>query len=659
MRRKHGIIMPDARNNLPVRVVNVKSKKRKKNNKIRLDKLLRNKRPIICIQRRLGGIGDVLMTTPLLRKIKELIPHCHLIYCTDLEYSQGALGDIIRHNPYVDQLISNEEFNNQKYDYTVDITATGLNKEQPGRIPPNRIDLFAEEVGVSVEDDGVPSYVVTEDERKQAVKRIEDEFLGGAKREDTNIIVVQARSNDARRTWPLNKVDKFCDLLAEDPKNRVIILDWGTSSKRWKSKERIFPVLNEEFIPVASLIEQCDLVVCPDSSALHIAGALGKKTITIFGPIPPQSRINYYTNATAVVLDLSCQFCWYNPVCLRSNVNRLDCLIGISPEMVLEAVNKKLQEPLKVSAVIKYGRDMTTVGSQDPIVLIKRHTDGIGDLVMATTAIETIKQKHPNKKLHVAVCKKLHSVLLNNKHIDEVIDVAAPINQKRYYLVYDISSPCARYESIRYNSNKKIEKSRVELFAEALGVRSLISDIKPRFYLTDDERKNGIDFLNANNIDKDKKTIAVAVHSAELYRDWPVENYKALISELSKNYNVVILNENKVNIYKNTIDACGLSFRKAVSVLSACDGLLTPDSGFMHIAEAIGIKTIALFGPVGYKARCKGYKNVTVVTSNLDCIPCWRNNNTVCKKKNLIKCHSKCMELIPAKHVVKIIKQKI
>ena len=162
---RHGVILP-SRRPTPAHVVNVRSRRHKqKNTRIRLDKLLRAANPIICIQRRLGGIGDVLMTTPILKAIKTLIPRCHLVYATDLDYSKGALAQVIQHNPYVNKLISNAEIREGSYDYAVDITSTGLSRERSGTIPPNRIDMFAEEVGVEVSSDPVPVYIVTKKER--------------------------------------------------------------------------------------------------------------------------------------------------------------------------------------------------------------------------------------------------------------------------------------------------------------------------------------------------------------------------------------------------------------------------------------------------------------------------------------------------------------
>jgi ADP-heptose:LPS heptosyltransferase len=659
MGTSQGVIKAGNNTRLPARVLNVQSKKHTENKKIRLDRLIRSENPIICIKRRLGGIGDVLMTTPLLKAIKTLIPNCYLVYATDLKYAQGALADVIKHNPYVDQLISSHEVKEEEYDYCVDITQTGLSQERSGLVPPNRIDMFADEVGVSVDADPVPVYEVTEEERLAANQKINEEFLLGAKREEVKLIVIQARSNDVRRTWPLDHVEALLDLLAADPKIRVILLDWGTSANRWKKKDRIFPILDKDLAFVASLIEQSDLVICPDSAILHLAGALSKKTIGIFGPIPPESRINHYDNATAVRLQLPCKNCWYTPVCLRRSTGKLDCLVRITPQMVYEAIMERLTEEPKVAPNVKYGKDIATVGNQDPIILVRRLTPGLGDLLMAVNGIEALRVKYPNKQIHVAVHKNLIEAISNNPCIDEVLNVDDAINPRRYSMIFDISSPCARYESARVRSGKPVQKNRVEIYAEAMGVRELLRDLKPKYYVSDTEKASGVKFLAANDLNKNKKTIGITMRSAEIYRDWPAANEPLLIEALKDDFNLVIFDVKRHCFYENAIDACGLPLRMASGILANCDLLLTVDSGFLHIATAINLPTIALFGPIDYKARCKGYDNVTVMVSDLPCVPCWRNANIKCKQTGLVKAYSKCMESITVKQVVETINKKI
>ena len=620
---------------------------------------MKDKRPLICVHRRLGGIGDVIMTTPLLKAIKTLIPQCHLIYATDFKYSNGALKQVIEHNPYVDQIISNEEIKQDSYAYYVNVTETGLDREKPGTVPPNRIDMFAAEAGVSVEADPVPTYIVTNKERKDAIKRIEESFLEPSeKREDIKLIAVQARSNDARRTWPFDHVDKLCDLLAEDPKVRVMLFDWGNSASRWEARERVYPMRDESLIQTAGLVEQTDLVICPDSSMLHLAGALGKKIVTVFGSIPPMSRINHYYNTHVVYVDMPCHPCWYSPRCTRVK-NSLECLLKVTPEMVHKAAMKKLSDEYISGSDVKYGKDMTKVGGQDPVILVKRTTSGMGDLTMATTGIEALKKKFPTKGIHVAIDPSLHDVLKNNPYVDAVLDINQPVNPKRYYMIIDISYPCARYETARLHAGKEVEKNRVEIFAEALGTRNFIEDLKPKFHVSREEKEFGKNYLKASGADPKKRTFAIAMHSAELYRDWPQENYKELIRLIKHKYNIVILHSEREDFYEGTIDACGLSLREAVGILSCCDGLVTVDTGFLHIAAALNIPTIALFGPIDYRARCKGYKNTTVIVSELSCVPCWRNANTKCQRTGIIKGHSDCMKNITPNKVAKIINIKL
>jgi ADP-heptose:LPS heptosyltransferase len=659
IKKRHGVVAHKRNPNIPARVINVGSRRKNtSNNKIRLDKLLRSSRPIICIKRRLGGIGDVIMTTPLLESLKKLIPHCELVYATDLKYAQGALGHVIQHNPFVDKLISFSEIHEKEYDYIVDVTSTGLSQERSGSIPPNRIDMFASAVGVSIDENPVPTYIVTKQERENATKQIKENVLKGASRNDVKLIAIQARSNDARRTWPLPNVQELIKLLTQEKDIRVIVYDWGKTSSLWKTDDKVWAVADKQLPEVAAVIEQSDLIICPDSALLHVAGALDKNIISIFGPIPPECRINYYMNASAISLDLPCKNCWYQPRCVKTN-NNLECLTKITPEMVYTAAVKKLKEPININRYVKYGQDIS-IGNQDDIILVTRSTDGIGDILMAANGIEALKTKYPNKQIHLACKNKLHDTLRNNDKIDKLLDITKGINYKRYYMIVDISSPCARYEAARILSHKKVEKSRVEIFAEALGTRNLIPDLLPRYYVSDQEKEEAKKFLNQIKFkNPDNPKLAIVLSSAEQYRNWPQKNYNELINILKDEYNIAIIHHERDVFYDKAIDACGLPFRRAMAILNECDGLVTVDTGTLHVAAALNIPTIALFGPIDYRARCKGYKNVIVVSSDLECIPCWRNSGTKCKQTGLVKCYSKCLESIPASRVADIVKEKI
>jgi ADP-heptose:LPS heptosyltransferase len=658
LRNHNGVFTNNGR--APTRVITVTSRTRQKAQpKIQLDKLLKKENPVICVKRRLGGIGDVIMTTPMLAAIKKLIPHCFLIYVTDLVYSNGALGEAIQHCPYVDQIISVDQVKDSEYDYSVDVTTTGLDRERPNTIPPNRIDMFADEAGLSIIEDPVPTYIVTDDEREVAKKEIEEKYLTGAKREDIKLIAIQARSNDARRTWPFAYTKQLCEMLRKDKNIRILLMDWGGTVNEWEKAERQFPILNRTLTDTAALIEQCDLVVCPDSALLHLAGALDKKIVSIFGPIPSESRINHYPNAIAVQLQLPCKNCWYSPKCTKNSPikAKMACLKNIRPEMVMEKIHEHLTSEVKPRAHVTFGKDIST-GNQDNIILIRRTTPGLGDIIMAANAIEALKLQHPNCDIHVAVKSCLHEALENNPNISELIDSEKPINYKRYKMIFDISAPCAKYEIARLRMNRPVEKNRVEIYAEALGVRHLIKDILPRYYPTKEELKNALKFIN-KKCNPNKKNIVFALNSAEKYRNWPEQNYVKLAKLLDGKYNIITISELRGRRIPGTITYKNTSFREASAMIALADELITVDTGPLHVAAALGIPTIALFGPIDPRARCKGYKNTTVLASSMECVPCWRNANIKCKHKQTKNDYSKCLEKISPEKVFKIINQKL
>jgi heptosyltransferase-2 len=366
--------------------------------------------------------------------------------------------------------------------------------------------------------------------------------------------------------------------------------------------------------------------------------------------------ITVENDPTFTVQNISLYDCWYTPRCTKSTGKKMECLTEISPKMVKTAVEKKLVEPLQTQRQIVYGKDLTNKG-QDPIILVRRETSGLGDLLMTTPALNALKTKYPDKEIHVACQKNTWPVLQNNPNVDQILDVSESFNYKRYFMVVDISSPCARYESTRVAAGKTVQKSRVEIFAEAMGVRNLITSLRPTYNVTKEEAKWAKDFLK-QTANPGQLKIAVGVSSAELYRNWPKEKYQDLFNMIKDRFELIVLDHSRQHAYTGIVDACGFPLRKAAAILSQCDGLITVDTSLLHFAGALDIPTVAIFGPIDYKPRCKGYNNITVIKSEMDCIPCWRNAEMPCKQKGMIKCYSECIEKISAKQIAQVVRTK-
>ena len=75
------------------------------------------------------------------------------------------------------------------------------------------------------------------------------------------------------------------------------------------------------------------------------------------------------------------------------------------------------------------------------------------------------------------------------------------------------------------------------------------------------------------------------------------------------------------------INFCGqLKLREFAAVLSHCKLLLCNDGGPLHIAMALGVKTVSIFGPVDEKVYgpYPAGEEHAVVKAALDCRPCYK-----------------------------------
>ncbi len=177
----------------------------------------------------------------------------------------------------------------------------------------------------------------------------------------------------------------------------------------------------------------------------------------------------------------------------------------------------------------------------------------------------------------------------------------------------DLSDYEFNYEQI---SQPQITKTKQELFADALGVN--IQSKKPIINLTDKEKKWAKDFL------KNKKNIlVVGPKSANVERDWPLDNWKQLIKNLHKyNFTIIIADQTLEWKDNQTIFFNHHSLRELFALVANSDFVICQDSGLLHIAGAFDIPSFSIFGPTNPKLRCI-YKKSDFIRLNLPCSPCW------------------------------------
>ena len=309
----------------------------------KLDRIMHGEPPSVCICRSKGGIGDVLMTLPTVKAIKNRYKG-KVGYATNIDYLNGALYKVVQGNPYIDEVFDYKKLNYQDWDTVIDLTCPCVAHEVPGAIPINRIDLFARHAGLGIplEDPSI-DYAITEKEMKWAKEWIEYRRLNGKK-----LVIVQANSSTTRRDLPTPVLLKsIAGILNNFNMYGIVVLHSDSdTSINWKL-DRTEIMRDYDVRHIAAIMNYCDLVMCPDSALLHLASALEKKTITFFGPTDPRARVNYHPQAIAIwgAYNLHCKVCWYDQKC-RS---QFACWKNITPEMVLDAADHILNNKTIIS----------------------------------------------------------------------------------------------------------------------------------------------------------------------------------------------------------------------------------------------------------------------------------------------------------------------
>ncbi len=149
------------------------------------------------------------------------------------------------------------------------------------------------------------------------------------------------------KCWPAGHFAELVrQLAAHDPKLRFALLggsgDWQlTEIIRRAAPERCVSFAGRTTLPqLIEVLRRCDLLVTNDTGPMHLAAALRKPVISLFGPTRPAETGPYGQTHLALTRPLPCAPCmkgrchWAEP---------LACLTGIQPPRVLAEVLARLK----------------------------------------------------------------------------------------------------------------------------------------------------------------------------------------------------------------------------------------------------------------------------------------------------------------------------
>ena len=290
----------------------------------------------------MGGIGDLLMMSPGLRALREANPGVPIHLAIPGQYFPLFEGN----DDFVCIDIESAGLDPERYRAWFDLTdcpAARVESRQAPNVRIGRIELFARAMGLDAAAirgaRARPIYVVSPAERSRA-----GAAAAAIRQRGRPLVGVQLEAAETYRNYPHNV--ELQRLLAQ----RCTVLAFGTRVPADPAIDGVHPVqlsLREAF----ALAGQCDLLVGPDSSFLHLAAALDKPMVLIAGPVDGKLRAREYPTVKAIVPDrrqFPCAPCWRNESinCYLSGRRESVCLRSISPESVAAHVYARLPLPV-------------------------------------------------------------------------------------------------------------------------------------------------------------------------------------------------------------------------------------------------------------------------------------------------------------------------
>ncbi|MBI1922661.1 glycosyltransferase family 9 protein [Candidatus Poribacteria bacterium] len=86
--------------------------------------------------------------------------------------------------------------------------------------------------------------------------------------------------------------------------------------------------------------------------------------------------------------------------------------------------------------------------------------------------------------------------------------------------------------------------------------------------------------------------------------------------------------------FTNTLD-----LKTTAAVVAACDLFISNDSGLAHIAAAVGVPQVVIWGPTHLRTRPWRIDDKSIlIKGDLPCMPCWNGMNVVCTNPYRFQC---------------------
>jgi ADP-heptose:LPS heptosyltransferase len=265
--------------------------------------------------------------------------------------------------------------------------------------------------------------------------------------------------------------------------------------------------------------------------------------------------------------------------------------------------------------------DLRVSEGQEPGSVLFSRSGGFGDLLFLSPLLAEVRRRWPRCRIGVACAPPRRCVLDGLGLVDTWEPVPVPL------------ASCAGYERViafEHVVENAGKLHYVDALAKSCGLElpAGVEARRCRYTISEAEKAWVAEYYPRNPA---RKRLGVQWQASIAARSYPLRDLHVVCGHLGQHgWDVWLLGAPDA-VRARCAPGSGVrnvameerpTFRQSCAILSTCDVVLAPDSALLHVAGALGIPAVGLFGPIDPRSRLAYSPSVRGLKGAMPCAGC-------------------------------------